>query len=70
MTKLSEILKKRGIKQIWIAEKLGVSETAVSHWVKGKHIPQPKYILKLSKLLEVSIEELINEKIFSNKKRR
>ncbi|GAG96637.1 unnamed protein product, partial [marine sediment metagenome] len=31
---------------------------------------QPKYILKLSKLLEVSIEELINEKIFSNKKRR
>lgn len=61
MTKLSKILKERGIKQIWIAEKLGVSKMAVSHWVKGKHIPKVKYILKLSELLNVSIEELVNE---------
>ncbi len=66
MTKLSEILKKRGIKQKWIAEKLGVSETVVSNWVKGKHIPQPKYILKLAVLLNVSIEDLISIK--NNKK--
>lgn len=61
MTKLGEILKQRGIKQKRIAEILGVSEISVSRWVNGKNIPQPKYILKLAKLLEISIEELINE---------
>jgi len=60
MTKLGKILKKRGIKQKYIAEKLGVSETSVSNWVRGNHIPQPKYILKLTLLLNVSIEELID----------
>ncbi len=65
MTKLSEILKQRGIKQTWVAEKLGVSKQAVNNWVNGKHIPQSKYILKLAKLLEISIEELIKE---NNKK--
>lgn len=68
MIKLGEILKKRGIKQIYIAEKLGVSESSVSNWIRGKHIPQPKYILKLTLLLNVTIEELINEKIFSKKR--
>jgi len=68
VTKFGEILKKRGIKQKHIAEKLGVSESSVSHWVKGKNMPKAKYILKLTLLLNVSIEELINEKIFSSKR--
>lgn len=60
MTKLSKILKQRGIKQKYIAGKLGVSETSVSNWVRGHHIPKPKHILKLTLLLNVSIGELIN----------
>jgi len=60
MTKLGKILKKRGIKQKYIAKKLGISETTMSHWVRGKHIPQPTYIFKLTLLLNVSIEELID----------
>jgi len=60
MTKLSKILKQRGIKQKYIAKKLGVSETSISNWVRGNHIPQPKYILKLTLLLNVSLEDLIN----------
>lgn len=61
MTKLGKILKERGIKQVWVAEKLEVSKQAVSSWVSGKHIPKVKYILKLSKLLDVLIEELVDE---------
>ncbi len=68
MTKLGEILKKRGIKQKHIAKKLEVSEATVSHWVKGKNMPKAKHILKLTLLLNVSIEELINEKIFNKNK--
>ena len=61
MTKLGKILKQKGIKQIWVAEKLGVSGMTVSHWVKGNNVPKAKYILKLAMLLNVSFEELIDE---------
>ncbi len=61
MTKLGEILKQRGIKQKHIAKKLEVSEATVSHWVQGKNMPKAKYILKLTLLLNLPIEELINE---------
>lgn len=60
MTKLRKLLKKKGLKQKYIAKKLGVSEVSVSNWVRGEHLPLPKYILKLTLLLNVPIEELIN----------
>lgn len=57
---LKELIKSKGIKQKWLALKLGVSEVTVSNWVKEKSIPSKKHLLKMSKLLDIPTKELTN----------
>lgn len=57
---LKEILKSKGVKQNWLAFKLGVSEVTVSNWVKEKSIPSQKSLEKLSEVLNVPLKELTN----------
>ena len=57
---LKELLKTKGVKQKWLASKLGVSEVTVSNWVKEKSNPSQKYLEKLSEILNVSMKELGN----------
>ena len=56
---LKEVFKSKGIKQKWLAEKMGVSEVTISNWVTEKSSPSRKNLEKLSNLLDVSINELI-----------
>ena len=55
---LKDIIKSKGIKQKWLAQKLGVSEVTVSNWVKEKSVPSKKHIDKLCELMEVSTKDL------------
>ncbi|WP_326937505.1 helix-turn-helix transcriptional regulator [Flavobacterium sp. PL11] len=57
---MKELIKSKGIKQKWLALKLGVSEVTVSNWVKEKSIPSKKHLLKMSKLLDIPTKELTN----------
>lgn len=57
---LKELLKTKGVKQNWLASRLGVSEVTVSNWVKEKSIPSQKHLEKLSEILNIPIKELIN----------
>jgi len=57
---LKELLKIKGIKQKWLAQKLGVSEVTVSNWVKEKSFPSKKRLEKLSELLDVPLNDLIH----------
>jgi transcriptional regulator with XRE-family HTH domain len=56
---LKELLRSKGIKQKWLARKLGVSEVTVSNWVKQKSTPKMAHLEKLSILLDVSLDRLI-----------
>ena len=55
---LKEYIVKKGLKQKYIAEKVGVSEVTVSNWVKGKMRPNEQHLNELAKILDVSIEKL------------
>ena len=57
---LKELFKSKGIKQKWLASKLGVSEVTVSNWVKEKSNPSLKHLERLSEILNVPMKELIN----------
>lgn len=57
---LKEIMKSKGVKQKWLAFKLGVSEVTVSNWVNEKSIPSKKSIQKLSEVLDVPLKDLLN----------
>ena len=57
---LKNIIKSKGIKQLFIAQKLGVSVVTVSNWVQGKSAPNKKHLEKLSELLEVSVNDIVH----------
>jgi transcriptional regulator with XRE-family HTH domain len=57
---LKELLKTKGVKQKWLASKLGVSEVTVSNWVKEKSNPSQKHLEKLSEILNIPMKELVN----------
>jgi transcriptional regulator with XRE-family HTH domain len=56
---LKEVFKSKGVKQKWLAEKMGVSEVTISNWVTEKSSPSRKNLERLSNLLDISINELI-----------
>ena len=61
MTKLEKILKEKGIKQVWLAKKINKSPAELNRWLKGKRLPSYEIMCKISKAINISVEE-----IFSN----
>lgn len=55
---LKDLLKSKGLKQKWLAQKLGVSEVTISNWVKEKSTPSKKNIEKICEIMEVSPKDL------------
>ena len=44
---LKELLKSKGVKQNWLAQRIGVSQVTMSNWVKGKSSPSKKTCLPM-----------------------
>ncbi|MHB8278538.1 MAG: helix-turn-helix transcriptional regulator [Candidatus Humimicrobiaceae bacterium] len=64
MTKLEKILKERGIKQVWLAEKINKSPAELNRWLKGKRIPAYENMCKISKALNIPVEDIFfNDKV-------
>ncbi|MEA2016391.1 MAG: helix-turn-helix transcriptional regulator [Actinomycetota bacterium] len=58
MTRLEEILKEKGIKQVWLARKINKSPAELSRWLKGKRMPSNENMNKIAKVLGVSKKEI------------
>lgn len=54
-------LKKRGMTQRELAEKIGATEVSVSRWIKGNRIPKANDALKIAKALGTSVYEVFEE---------
>ena len=59
--KLKEARKNAGLTQIELAEKLCVSRQAITKWESGKGIPDVDNLKILSKVLNVSIDFLLDD---------
>lgn len=58
--------KERGLTQASLAEKLGISDRAVSKWENGRSLPDSGIMLELCGLLGISVNELLSgEKIMN-----
>ena len=56
--------KEQGMTQAALAEKLGISDRAVSKWETGKSLPDSGIMLELCELLNINVNELLSgEKI-------
>ena len=59
--KLKEARKNAGLTQLELAEKLCVSRQAITKWESGKGIPDVENLKMISKVLNVSIDFLLDE---------
>lgn len=64
--KLQKIRKENNITQEELADKLGVSRQAVSKWESGMAYPDTEKLIQISKIFNISLDELINDSKDSN----
>lgn len=58
---LSYWLKMRGVTQASLADKLGMSESAVSFWCKGTKVPRIRTVARIAEILNISVNDLMYE---------
>ena len=59
MNRTKEVIKQKGIKQIWLAEKLGKRFNTVNSHVSNRQQPRLEVLDQIAKILEVNLKELI-----------
>ena len=60
MNCLKEVLEKRGIKQTWLAERLGKSFCIANSYVCNRRQPSLEVLFEIAKILNVEPKELID----------
>lgn len=59
MNRIKEVLDRKGIKQIWLAEQLGKSYNMVHLYAQNKRQPSIDDLYKIAEILNVDIKELL-----------
>ena len=58
--RIKEVLEERGIKQTWLAERLGKSFCIVNSYVCNRHQPSHDVLFEIAKILSIDPKELID----------
>lgn len=58
---LIEQRKKAGLTQMDVAKALGITDSAVNQWEKGRTFPKTEQLPKLAKLFGCTVDELLKE---------
>ena len=53
----------KDLSNMWLSENLGVSQATVSKWVTNFSQPNLEMLIKISKLLEVDVNDLIRPEV-------
>ncbi|MCD8094413.1 MAG: helix-turn-helix transcriptional regulator [Bacteroides sp.] len=61
MNRIKEVLEERGIKQTWLAEKLGKSLCIVNAYVCNRRQPSLEVLFEIAEILNVEPKELIGD---------
>ena len=59
MNRIKEVLDEKGIKQTWLAEKLGKSYNMVNGYVQNRQQPRLEVLNDIAKILDVDVKDLI-----------
>ncbi|WP_396601608.1 helix-turn-helix domain-containing protein [Algibacter sp. R77976] len=59
MNRIKEVLEQKGIKQTWLAEKLGKSYNMVNAYSQNRQQPRLETLMEIANILDVDIKELI-----------
>ena len=61
MNRIKEVLEEKGIKQVWLAEKLGKSYNMVNGYVQNRQQPRLEVLFEIARILEVKPKDLLKE---------
>ena len=61
MNRIKEVLEERGIKQTWLAERLGKSFCIVNSYVCNRRQPGLEVLFEIAKILNDDPKELISD---------
>lgn len=59
MNRIKEVLEEKGIKQTWLAEKLGKSFSIVNAYVCNRRQPSLETLFQIAEILEIEAKQLI-----------
>lgn len=59
LNRLRVIIAEKNLTNKWLSEQLGVGQATISKWVQNNAQPNLEMLIKLSKLLDVDINELV-----------
>ncbi|MCI5777999.1 MAG: helix-turn-helix transcriptional regulator [Bacteroidales bacterium] len=59
MNRIKEVLEERGIKQTWLAEKLGKSFCIVNAYVCNRRQPSIEVLFEIAEILDMDAKELL-----------
>ena len=59
---IAKLRKEKNMTQQELANKLNITDRAVSHWENGRSMPDAGIMLKLCKILNVNVNELLSAK--------
>lgn len=60
---IAECRKKNGLTQMQLAEKLNITDRAVSKWENGKSLPDSSIMLELCNELKISVNDLLSGEV-------
>ncbi len=60
MNRIKAVLNEKGIKQIWLADKLGKSYNMVNSYVQNRSQPSLEILFKIADILRVDVKDLID----------
>lgn len=59
MNNIKSILECKGVKQVWLAEKLGKSYNMINSYVQNRRQPRIEDLYKIAEILEVDVKDLL-----------
>ncbi|MCR4862284.1 MAG: helix-turn-helix transcriptional regulator [Ruminococcus sp.] len=65
---IAECRKKENLTQVQLAEKLGITDRAVSKWENGRSMPDASNMLDLCSILKISVNDLLCGEVVSMEK--
>ncbi len=59
MNRIKAVLVEKGIKQTWLAEKLGKSYNMVNSYVQNRQQPRLEVLMEIAVILDIDVKDLI-----------
>lgn len=60
MNRIKQVLEEKGIKQVWLADKIGKSFNTVNGYVQNRNQPSLEVLYEIAEILNVNPKELLD----------